>query len=227
MSGTTENIFQAIKDFVCDLNSEFGETNKPLSLYNTLLSKTTLSHTIHISKHVDLFRDFINSNKDVLTNTDLSLLSKPKLEYSEKVYINFEDIIPSCGQDTKKALLKHLANINALLNPTEDAMQLIKSVCGTSDSDYDFITDIISTVTENIDTENISDPMTTAMSLLSSGKLTKIFDDMRTKFTEGSLDPAQLLKKVSKIYSEVSQGEADLPDISTLISSCTSQMPKM
>jgi translation elongation factor EF-Ts len=222
----TSVTFKAITDFVADLNVEFGETYKPVSLYNTLLTKTTLAHDKPVQKHIQLFKAFLDENAEVLRNADTSLITNGVIRYSDRVYIDLYSILNSGNSETAKAVIKHLATINACINPTENAMSLVKSLC-VSDPNYDFITDIISTVTENIEGSDISDPMSTAMSLLSSGKLTNIFENMRTRYVNGTLDPSQLLKKVSQMYSEVSQGEANLPDIASIISSCTSQIQGM
>jgi len=217
---TTQKIFDAITDFVSDLHMVFGEEYKNVTLYKYLLDKTTHQNVVPVQKHVEVFRTFVNGNADAIERKDASLLAQPVVLYSERVFIDVGDLLSKCTKETSNAVWNHILAINAHINPSEKALVLLKESVessGNNDSD-DFLQDIINTVTSSVDPNTGGDPMMIAMNLMSSGKLSSIISNMTTKFNDGSINPDDLLKRVTTMYTDMTAGDETAPDISSIIS---------
>lgn len=213
-------IFKAIVDFINDLDIVFGKQYKTVALYKRLVVKTTIIHEIPVNKHINTFKEFLENNIEALETKNNSKILSPIIKYSDRVFINIQTLLSKSDNETASAIWNHLLNINTLINPSEKSLVLFKeSINSQSENDEDFIQDIINTVTDSIDPNSVSDPMSAAMSLINSGKLTNIMSSMTEKFTNGTLNPEQMLKKVTQMYTNVTQGHTDAPDINSIISS--------
>jgi hypothetical protein len=93
--------FKAITTFTKELTSVFGKTHRPLKLYNHLITKTTLAHDEIIKKHIQAFREFCVENSEALYEKNKEKITKTKVEYSNRVYIDLKLIL-------NKADRKHL-----------------------------------------------------------------------------------------------------------------------
>lgn len=215
------NIFKAISEFVFDLELVFGKTHKEVLLYKRLLSKTTILNEGPVKRHVTIFKSFIDSNLTAITEKSSDKLTTHKLVYSERVFIDLYTLLKECDKDTETAVWNHLLKINALVNPSEQSLALTSFLSNTtpSNGEDDLLTDLISTVKDSLTGETVTNPMETAMSLVSSGKLSNIISTMTQKFSTGALNPEDLLKKVMNIYTTETQGNEDAPDINQFISS--------
>ena len=58
----TSITFNAISVFVDALNSEFGNSQHTLKLYNRLISKTKMHNKVPIQKHINAFKIFCSEN---------------------------------------------------------------------------------------------------------------------------------------------------------------------
>ena len=216
MDTQTTSVFERIVEFVNDLNTVFGKTHKNIGLYNRLLEKTTVSNEKPVLKHVSIFKDFLSENIEALKARSSDKLNG-KIVYSERVNLDISVLLSEGDSNTCSAIWQHLLTINAILFPTSEALTLLQS----EPEDTDFIKEIIDTVSNSIDPSSSSDPMTLAMELMSSGKLTGIVSSMTSKFTSGEIDPDKMLEKVNKMYSTITAGNENAPDLSSIISSLT------
>lgn len=212
-------IFKAISDFVSDLYTVYGEKHKSIALYHRLVSKTTIVDKDPVQKHIAVFTRFCDANSKALEERDASKIVDPLIKYSDRVFVKLDTIMEHSDKETRTAIWNHLLTINALIHPGERSLELLKT--SSEAGDDDFITDIIDAVSSNIDPVTNANPMAAAMALVSSGKLTDIISSMSDKFASGTLDPEALLRKVSGMYSKMTEGDKDAPDIGTIISSIT------
>jgi len=212
-------IFKAISDFVADLNTVYGEKHKSIALYHRLVSKTTILDKDPVRKHIGVFTRFCDANSKALEEKDANRIVDPLIKYSDRVFVKLDTIMEHSDSETRAAIWNHLLTINALIYPGERSLELLRT--SREASDDDFITDIIDAVSSNIDPTTNTNPMAAAMALVSSGKLTDIISSMSDKFASGTLDPEAMLKKVSSMYSKMTEGDKDAPDIGTIISSIT------
>lgn len=218
------NIFKAISEFVFDLELVFGKSHKEVLLYKRLLSKTTILNEGPVKRHVNIFKTFIDSNISAITEKCSDKLVTHKLIYSERVFIDLYTLLKECDKDTETAVWNHLLKINALINPSEQSLALTSFLTNSQNNtsaggDDDLLSDLITTVKDSLTGETVTNPMETAMSLVSSGKLSNIISTMTQKFSSGALNPEDLLKKVMNIYTTETQGNEDAPDINQFISS--------
>jgi hypothetical protein len=195
--------FKAITTFSNELNENFGSNkqNHSLKLYDRLISKTALSHDKAIKKHIEIFRNFVITNRDGILSKDFKKFSNTKAEYSLKVYIDFSNIFNIADKETTEIIWKHLLTISALLDPAGNAKEILKNN-KESLNEADFLTDIINKVETHVKPD--SNPMEAVSSILSSGVFTDLISGMNNGIQEGSLDLGKLMGTVQKMCTSLS-----------------------
>ena len=189
--------FKAISKFVNELAEIFATDNHSLKLYNRLIQKTTLSHENAIKKHIDIFRIFCITNRDSIVNKNLKLMSNPSVEYSEKVFINFNDIFKESDKETANVIWNHLLTISALVDPSSKAKEILKNSKDTKEAD--FLSNILNKVETNVNPS--SNPMEAVSSIMSSGVFTDLISGMNDGIQDGSLDLGKLMGTVQQMCS--------------------------
>ena len=194
--------FKTINDFVKELSELFGSTNHSLKLYQRLLDKTTINHEKSIEKHIEIFRTFCVKNRDMILNKDISKLSHLdcKVEFSEKVYIDFNSIFKVADKDTKSVILDYLLTISALVDPTAKAKDILKK--DEKSKEADFLSSMIEKVEENVNVES-SNPLEAVASIMNSGIFTELLSNMNNGLQDGSLDLGKLVGTVEKLCSSM------------------------
>ena len=188
--------FKAICTFTHELSETFGAKNHSLKLYDRLLVKTSLSHDVAIKKHLDSFRKFCVDNRDGLMEKDIKKMTLFQVEYSPKVFIDFNSIFPNADKEAMAVIWKHLLTISALLDPSGNAKEILKSNKG---NESDFLTGIINKVESHVKPD--SNPMEAVSSIMSSGVFTELITDMNTGIQDGSLDLQKLMGTVQNMCS--------------------------
>jgi hypothetical protein len=189
--------FKAISTFTAQLNEMFGsdKQNHSLKLYERLISKTSISHEKIIKKHIDIFREFCIINRDALMAKDIKKILNYKVEYSPKVYIDFNNIFKKADKETTEVIWKHLLTISALLDPAGNAKEILKN--SKDNNEADFLTDIINKVESHVSPD--SNPMEAVSSIMSSGVFTDLISGMNSGIQNGSLDLGKLMGTVQKM----------------------------
>ena len=195
-------IFKTISTFVNELSDIFSSQNHPLKLYQRLINKTTVNHEKTIEKHILAFRKFCISNRDLILTKNISKLSsvQSKIEYSDKVFIDFESIFKSADKDTTMVIFDHLLTISALVDPTSKAKEILKN--DEKSKEADFLSTMIEKVEENVDI-NSSNPMDVVNSIMSSGVFNDLLSNMNNSLQDGSLDLGKLVGTVEKLCSNM------------------------
>jgi len=195
-------IFKTISTFVNELSGIFSSQNHPLKLYQRLINKTTVNHEKTIEKHILAFRKFCISNRDLILSKNISKLSsvESKIEYSDKVFIDFESIFKSADKDTTMVIFDHLLTISALVDPTSKAKEILKN--DEKSKEADFLSTMIEKVEENVDI-NSSNPMDVVNSIMSSGVFNDLLSNMNNSLQDGSLDLGKLVGTVEKLCSNM------------------------
>jgi hypothetical protein len=190
--------FKTITDFVKELNELFGSTNHSLKLYQRLLEKTTISHEKIIEKHISVFKNFCVQNRDMILNKDITKLSAKdsKVEYSDKVYIDFSSIFKSADKDTKNVIMDYLLTISALVDPTAKAKDILKK--DEKSKEADFLSSMIEKVEENVNVDS-ANPLEAVTSIMNSGIFTELLSNMNNGIQDGSLDLGKLVGTVEKL----------------------------
>jgi hypothetical protein len=216
--------FKAICNFVNDLESEYGNKHKPLKLYKRLVNHTQISHDKAIRKHLTIFNQFCMSNRDALTEQNSEKITQKKIVYSEKVFINMEQIFKMADKENAQIIWKHLLTISAIVDPTGKAKEILKKTLEsgqTGQNESDFLTNIISKVESSVKPD--SNPMEAVSSIMQSG----IFNDMMSDLGSKKLDLNKLLGAVQGMVSNLSSQMGDDPDSKNamgMINNLTSMM---
>ena len=200
--------FKAITSFSNELSETFGKQNHPLKLYDRLISKTTISHDKAIKKHIEIFREFCIANRDSLANKDFKNLASTKVEYSSRVFIDFNNIFKKADSETTEIIWKHLLTISALLDPAGNAKEILKKA-KENKTEANFLTDIISKVESHVKPD--SNPMEAVSAIMSSGVFTELISGMNSGIQEGTLDLGKLMGTVQTMCSSLGglQGATD------------------
>lgn len=195
-------IFKTISTFVNELSEIFSSQNHSLKLYQRLINKTTVNHEKSIEKHILAFRKFCISNRDLILSKNVSKLSSvdSKIEYSDKVFIDFASIFKSADKDTSMVIFDHLLTISALVDPTSKAKEILKN--DEKSKEADFLSTMIEKVEENVDI-NSSNPMEVVNSIMSSGVFNDLLSNMNNSLQDGSLDLGKLVGTVEKLCSNM------------------------
>lgn len=213
--------FKTITDFVKELNELFGSTNHSLKLYQRLLEKTTISHEKIIEKHISVFKKFCVQNRDMILSKDITKLSvkESKVEYSDKVYIDFISIFKSADKDTKNVIMDYLLTISALVDPTAKAKDILKK--DEKSKEADFLSSMIEKVEENVNVDS-ANPLEAVTSIMNSGIFTELLSNMNNGINDGSLDLGKLVGTVEKLCNTMapkdkSSGEGNNVNFSQLL----------
>ena len=196
--------FSKILAFVNELNRNFGNKHKNLGLYYTFLKeKTPLSNKKAISKQNEVFKKFLENNREAVLNMDIKLLKDENIAFSEKVYINLKQLLTE-NKDAVEVIFKHLQLISALLLEDNTMIEALKE-----DKESKFLDKYVSKIDELFkNTNGVEDPMAAAMSLLQSGALS----DMTRELKDGKLNVGKLIsslqEKMKTTASEISSTSA-------------------
>lgn len=225
--------FKAIINFINDLNSLFGETQHSLKLYHHLITKTTFAHDKPILKHIEAFTNYCLANQDAIMNKDKNRLNNDNIQYSERVYINIRSIffptskkVKLLDSETEEAIWKHLIYLSARTNPNDNAFRLLRSVVesksgserkeggsgininvGGEGKEKEFLTNIMNKVENCID-PNSTNPLQAISTIMSSGLLTELVNDMGQGIENGSINLNSLMGTVQNMVSTMSPPSA-------------------
>jgi hypothetical protein len=182
--------FSKILAFVNELNRNFGNKHKNLGLYYTFLKeKTPLSNKKAISKQNEVFKKFLENNREAVLNMDIKLLKDENIAFSEKVYINLKQLLTE-NKDAVEVIFKHLQLISALLLEDNTMIEALKE-----DKESKFLDKYVSKIDELFkNTNGVEDPMAAAMSLLQSGALS----DMTKELKDGKLNVGKLISSLQE-----------------------------
>ena len=165
--------------------------------YTFLKEKTPLSNKKAISKQNEVFKKFLENNREAVLNMDISLLKGDNIAFSEKVYINLRQLLKE-NKDAVEVIFKHLQLISALLLEDNSMIEALKE-----DRESKFLDKYVSKIDELFNNTNgVEDPMAAAMSLLQSGALS----DMTKELKDGKLNVGKLISSLqSKMKSTASE----------------------
>jgi hypothetical protein len=217
LSNTELIIFKSICNFIQDLETEFGYLQRSLKRYARLVNKTTIAHTKPITKHIEVFREFCQSNRDAILSLNRDKLVNSNIQYSELVFIDMENIFSHSDKETANVIWQHLLTISSLVDPSGGARAVLKDKGSKTenqpkkDDTDDFLSNLMGELKDNI--EPTSNPMEAFSKLGQSGVVGKIIEDFTSKAEDGSLDLGKMLGSFSKMMDnlQTSAGE-DMPD---------------
>jgi len=199
--------FKAICNCVKDLNESFGNRQKSLLLYATLIEKTGIMHEEPINKHIKIFYQFVKENEDSILNKNRSL-KVFKITYSDKVWIDFEPIFQWADSEEREAIFSHLLTLLALLEPSSTAKEVLKreieskKKVGEKPNEESFLKDIIHKVSDQMD-DQVDNPLQLMNKMMSSGVFGEIVENMNSSINKGELDLGKMVNSIQMVMSNL------------------------
>lgn len=200
-------IFHNIVNFIGAINDLHGEFSENIALYNILLEKTGLVHKEPVRKHIQLFSDFLKANHEAIIEKKAGQLVEHRIEYSPKVYLNFEELFRITDEENVEVLWQHLLALLALVDPLSKARDMVLAQKDEADEqkESNFISNIVQKVTENIDENKMKDPAEMVNSILGSGIFSELVQDMNNGITSGDLDLSKMMGGLQSIMGDLSK----------------------
>lgn len=210
MSDTSLITFKAISNFTNELGETFGGKQKSLKLYCRLINKTTIVNEKPIQKHIDAFTDFCKTNRNAILDKDMKKLETTTISYSERVYINIEQILKIADKETKEVIWSHLLTLSAIVDPLSKAKEILKKQNEKSEinNEQDFLSNIIDKVEQNVDPSS-TNPMEAVSSILNSGVFSELLGSLNNGVDNGNLDMNKLMGSVQNMVSSMSESVED------------------
>ena len=198
--------FKAISNFTSELGELFSKQQRSLKLYCRLINKTTIVHDNSIKKHIDAFKTFCIANREAIFTKSIDKMTVSKISYSQRVYIDVNDIFKLSDKDTIKIIWEHLLCISALVDPAGKARDILKKNMEAGDAggeETNFLTDIINKVEQHVDPD--ANPMEAVSSIMKSGIFTDLIGGMNNGLSNGSLDLGKLMGAVQGMVGKLSE----------------------
>ena len=219
--------FKAISNFVNELEESFAKKHRPLKLYARLVNKTTFSHEKAMNKHIQAFNKFCVSNRQSIIDNSKDL-EMALISYSNRVFINMEEIFKLTDKETEKMIWQHLLYISALVDPAGKAKEILKEnmkTGKTGNSEANFLTDIIDKVEKNVDPN--ANPMEAVSSIMQSGIFTDLIGSMNNGISNGSLDMGKLMGAVQGMVGQLGEKTSGDPDAENAMNMINTMMSNM
>jgi hypothetical protein len=222
MESTNElKIFEAIKDFIVDLNTVFGTNSKsPLDLYYRLVQH--VKPESNLEKFITGFKVFFcNYDKDILKLEDF--LTIPRDTYirygsSPNIYIEIQKFIFKSKTNTVQleTIRNHLLTISALIDPNEKTLDALNSAApilekmglGAS-KEAQLVQNTFLKAKKSMEGIDSKDPTQAIMGLLSSGVIPDLIANIQDGVQNKTLDINKLLPSMSQMLGSLQNGDSD------------------
>lgn len=199
-------IFPLIASFVSDAEECFGNTQHSLRLYNRLLTKNVNTDQERL-EHVSIFSKYVQDNYQAILTKDAKKLTSDVIFFSKKINIKLGEIFKKADNDTTEAIWRHLLVISTAVDPSSDAMNVLKKSMEEKSNEGNFLTNIMNKIQTGVD-PNVNDPMSAIMGLMSSGVLTELMSSMSSGMSNGQLDVSKLFGLVQGMIGQFTQPPA-------------------
>lgn len=198
--------FKTISNFVNDLASVFGKKNHSLKLYRRLINKAQITHDKAIKKHLDAYSKFCVANREAILEQDETKLIEPKINYSDKVFIDMSKIFPESDKETKPVIWQHILTISAILDPHNKAKEVLKKVTEKSTgTEADFLNGLMDKIQQSGAGNN---PMEAVGSILQGGGINDLVNSMQS----GDFDIGKLVGMVQGMVGNLNEQAGDDPE---------------
>ena len=191
--------FKAISNFTKELANVFGKNQHSLQLYRRLIEKTQIVHEKAIYKHMKSFELFCIINRSFIENKDENF-TEPLIKYSDKVFIDMKQVFDLADSSTKVVIWNHIHTISAMVDSESNSKNILKqnknNINKPPTNEDNFLSNIFSKIEGQID-PNSSNPMDSISSIMSSGIVTDIVNDLQS----GNLNFGNILQSVQSMMS--------------------------
>lgn len=222
--------FNLIIKFMEALSSCYKQDKKIL-FYKTLLEKMSSKHAEGIRRHLFIFNKFCEKNIDAIQERNVKKFVSASIEYSAKASVQIKELLTKeTDKEIKETIWEHLTvlayysvkkseEVNGAVgekgeskegspSPSLRSTQLLsllkdKESHKTSDED-DFVSGLIDKMSSGLSADQMSDPSSLIMSMMSNGMLSDIMGDAEDKMSKGKLNINKLLGSVQGLIGKLS-----------------------
>ena len=208
-----------------------------------MISKTNLSHTEAVEKHIVIFRKFCVENEENIVNKKSEF--NQNITYSQKVFLDMNAIFAlATDSDTRENIWLHLLTICALVHPEGKAKETLKEekiaiednskgalIKFDGDTDEDnFLNGIIGQVEQHVNSD-MTNPQEAISSIMNSGMITNLVQNLNTGIASGKLDMMKMMGSVQKMVGNMSEQSGGAmaadPNMANAMSMLTNMMGMM
>ena len=210
-SARNTKIFKAIIDFTDQLNDTFGKDDVNVVKVFRIISKTPLTNRKVIDRHLVVFHDFLEKNREAILARNAENFVADKIQLTERIFMDLKSIIISADDSTRKVIWQHLLNILYLYDPKNETVRTeLKVAMSEHDSkENKFLMDTFSKFEKTLqDTKSDGgdpDPMAMVSGLMQSGFLNDMIGSINTGVNSGSLDIKALIGTVQNMLGNLSE----------------------
>ncbi len=208
--------FFVIRDFVNELASCFGDTNRvlarPLSLYKRLLARDDTPKL----QHIEIFRRFSIQNRVGLFERNFSKFENKKIVFSNRIFIDLEMIFRSADPEITRAVWKYMLTLSVLLDSHsqiqvgEDNMgMMLNSIQTRSDpkeilreelrAEFPELYAIVETEFQLAEKDGGKDAMGVFNALFKNSRAGTIMNAVHEQFQSGELTQEKIMALVMKV----------------------------
>lgn len=206
-------IFKCISSFVQNLNEEYGTQHKPLRFFAKLVDRVKITNEVAIAKLTEIFRTFCISNREAFKTQEVAKLSSIKITYSETIFIDMSVIFLMADQENQSIIWRHLLTISALVDPENNARELLQKMSEVQPSKEDeLIKNVISKVEQAVKPD--SNPADAISAIMQSGIISEVMNGM----SNNTLDIGKLLGSVQGMISTMGAENPEAKQITDSVS---------
>lgn len=210
-SARNSKIFKAITDFTDQLNDAFGKQDVNVLKVHRIISKTPLTNRKVIDRHLVIFYDFLDHNRDAIIKRSVDEFVDEKIQMTEKIFMNLKEIMKKADSSTLKAIWQHLLNIMYLFNPEDEIIrsELKVAMAEQDTKENKFLMDTFSKFEQAMQSsrpsEDNNDPMALMNGLMQSGFLNDMIGNINNGVSTGSLDIKNLIGTVQNLLGNLAE----------------------
>ena len=214
-------VFVKILSFVNQLDDVYGHTFNNIRLYYKLLKRTPIQNDNAIKKQVNIFLQFCKTNYSFIKNIDFNNFKTYELKFSDRVFINLNEIIKSTDnidkEESIKSILTYLNLISYLLTGNDEFKNTLINSSQNNEKELtdeehknnenNFLNSFKSKIETNFKDSKFEDPLQAAMGLFNSGLFGEMMSDMSREIKDVNLNISKLLNSVQGMVKELSGDE--------------------
>jgi hypothetical protein len=199
--------FEAISEFVGDMTSIYGENLLELEAYNKLLSATTIKNKTAIEYHVKIITEYCKNNEKTIIDKNEKEIKN--INYSDMIFIDMVSIFKIAEESNKVIIWNHLLTILYMTNPSSELKNILQNMNSDKKEDNEgkFLSNIIDKLQNNVSEEQMNNPMSALMGLMSSGVMTDLMGQAQSQTKNGSLNVKKLLGSLTKMVEQISEDD--------------------
>ena len=222
--------FQSILDFVSDLYEVVGNSQHSITLYYRLITKTQVSDNDILQRHIKCFTEFCRKNTDAIKGADDSKLVTPRIEFTDRIYIDIQYLCKKLSETDQKAIWNHLRSIKAVMEDDNIVSRIMEQQDAQSEGGRNVIADLMSTLQEEVDLSQLemtSNPMEMVMKLMSSGIVDNVVGKFQQKLNSGEIDLGEIMSAAHSMTQSIQKDMQNDPDpvLQGMLSSLSESFP--